>query len=146
MEAIKDYFREIWEEIRSHILLMSVYTVSIIYYLVKLHKFNNELSNIVTSDNPIGNSVSVMTFADGKAWWYLSGAIIFAFFAVLIMWYIISHFRYVNGYSKLTFILFILLLSISVLLIVVFINNPILRAAIIVIFGGGAIVSALSSK
>ena len=87
--------------------------------------------------------VNVMLYDGGRAWKYLSLAVVLAALATLLVWFIITHFRYVSGYSMLAFIFFLVLLLIYVCLIIIFINNPILRAAIIVIFCGGILISVL---
>lgn len=139
MGEIKEFFKEIWHEIPLHILAMVGYSLSVVLYLINLNKFNHQLENI-GGNGEIAQSVNVMLYDGGRAWKYLSLAVVLA---TLLVWFIITHFRYVSGYSMLAFIFFLVLLLIYVCLIIIFINNPILRAAIIVIFCGGILISVL---
>lgn len=131
-----------WHEIPLHILAMVGYSLSVVLYLINLIKFNHQLENI-GGNGEIAQSVNVMLYDGGRAWKYLSLAVVLAALATLLVWFIITHFRYVSGYSMLAFIFFLVLLLIYVCLIIIFINNPILRAAIIVIFCGGILISVL---
>ena len=142
MGEIKEFFKEIWHEIPIQILAMVGYSLLVVLYLINLNKFNHQLESI-GGNGEIAQSVNVMLYDGGRAWKYLSLAVVLAALATLLVWFIITHFRYVSGYSMLAFIFFLVLLLIYVCLIIIFINNPILRAAIIVIFCGGILISVL---
>ena len=142
MGEIKEFFKEIWREIPIQILAMVGYSLLVVLYLINLNKFNHQLESI-GGNGEIAQSVNVMLYDGGRAWKYLSLAVVLAALATLLVWFIITHFRYVSGYSMLAFIFFFVLLLIYVCLIIIFINNPILRAAIIVIFCGGILISVL---
>ena len=142
MGEIKEFFKEIWREIPIQILAMVGYSLLVVLYLINLNKFNHQLESI-GGNGEIAQSVNVMLYDGGRAWKYLSLAVVLAALATLLVWFIITHFRYVSGYSMLAFIFFLVLLLIYVCLIIIFIYNPILRAAIIVIFCGGILISVL---
>ena len=142
MGEIKEFFKEIWREIPIQILAMVGYSLLVVLYLINLNKFNHQLESI-GGNGEIAQSVNVMLYDGGRAWKYLSLAVVLAALATLLVWFIITHFRYVSGSSMLAFIFFLVLLLIYVCLIIIFINNPILRAAIIVIFCGGILISVL---
>ena len=142
MGEIKEFFKEIWREIPIQILAMVGYSLLVVLYLINLNKFNHQLESI-GGNGEIAQSVNVMLYDGGRAWKYLSLAVVLAALATLLVWFIITHFRYVSGYSMLAFIFFLVLLLIYVCLIIIFINNPIHRAAISVIFCGGILISVL---
>ena len=105
MGEIKEFFKEIWREIPIQILAMVGYSLLVVLYLINLNKFNHQLESI-GGNGEIAQSVNVMLYDGGRAWKYLSLAVVLAALATLLVWFIITHFRYVSGYSMLAFIFF----------------------------------------
>ena len=137
-KKIQSYLNNIdFENIGIHIFSAISYLIVTVIYDINLYNFNQCL---------IGKSyIEIMTYENGKAWYYLIGAILLVVICAFLIYYFwTSRYNLETSEERTTVIILFIVILFCGISVIYYIQNPILKAAFTCIIVGTGICSSKS--